>query len=508
MKKLLYYSLIISAVAVTACTKNLDQAPISSVAVSNFYQSTNDFQQAVTGVYSRLRSYPDQALWLRELRSDNVIASSDGNRDWQGINDFSPNLTTTAFIVNTWVNDFNAIYNANVVLDNINKKGSVITDTTLRNRFTAECRFLRAFFYFDLVRFYGKVPIVNGALSPKQVATVPRSPVPDVYNFIIQDLQYAIANLPSVYSGSDIGRATSGAAKGILGLVYLTKSGPTYNVEGPGLDSKEYDKAVALFNDIINSGQYQFLSTYPQIFSYTNENNKEVLFDVQFMSTNNGADFPSQLVPSAYWTGLGLTTYGNGFGSTSFNVSKSLLQSYKTSAGSKIDVRDTFSIKKAFALSTSTPNVLDSSRAFIKKYIDINRKGIDRADWPINFIVLRYTDILLMKAECILHGAGGTQTDANAIVNQVRARAGVPALSTDVTLDQLMEERRREFIGEGLRWNDLVREGMAVTSMNNWIASDNITSIHQVIPQFIIYPVPQQELLATPGLYEQNNGYY
>lgn len=509
MKKLSYITALIALTALGSCTKKLDQIPVSSTTTENFFAHTNDFQLAVNGAYSKLKSYATQAMWMQEVRSDNVSPSSDGNRDWQGINDFSPNLTTTGFIVGAWNNNFNGIYNANVVLDKLVTNGSVITNANLRKRFEAESRFLRAFFYFDLVRLYGKVPVVDQPLMPDQVATIQRSSVVDVYNFIQKDLEYAIANLPASYSGSDIGRATSGAAKGLLGLVYLTKSGPTYGIDGPGLNSNEYAKALTLFNEIIASNQYQFLAKYPDIFSYTNENNKEVIFDIQFMTTSNGAEFPSQLVPDTYWAGLGLgTTHGNGYGSASYNVTENLRQSYLTSAGTdKVDVRDTFSIQRSFPTTTAANSPIETTRPFIKKYINIARKGANRADWPINFIVMRYTDILMMKAECILHGATGTQTEVDAIVNQVRTRAGLGSVS-NVDLPVLMEERRREFIGEGLRWNDLVREGMAVTTMNNWIASDKMSRINQVIPQYVIYPIPQNEIQTKPGLYTQNEGYY
>lgn len=509
MKKLSYILVLPFLVVLGACNKKLSQTPPSSVTTTNYYQSLSDFQQAVNGVYYRLRSYPDQALWMGEMRSDNVSPVSDGNRDWQGINDFSPNLTTTSFIVDAWNNDFNGIYNANTVLDKIDNQSDGILDSVPARQFRAECRFLRAFYYFDLLRFYGKLPIIDRVMSSEEVLNVGRSPVSDVYDFIVQDLEYAMANLPAFYSASsDLGRPTKYAAEGILGLVYMTKSGPTYDMDGgPGLNSNEYDKALTLFNDIIGGGQYAFATDYASIFSYTNEDNPEVIFDIQFMSTSNGADYPSQLVPSSYWTGLGLSGYGNGYGSASYNVTPNLRQSYETSAGGAVDARDTFNIQKGFALSTSTPNDLDTTRPFIKKYIDVDMRGTGLRDWPINFIVLRYTDVLMMKAECILHGAGGSQADVDAIVNQVRARAGVPPLS-NVDLPTLMEERRREFLGEGLRWNDLVREGMAVTTMNNWIASDSMTTISEVIPQFLIYPIPQNEILVKPGLYTQNEGYY
>jgi starch-binding outer membrane protein, SusD/RagB family len=507
MKKLAYILIGASVFAFASCTKDLDQLPVSSVTTNVFYTNTNDFTQAVNGVYNRLRSYPTQVLWMRELRSDNVLATSDGNRDWQGINDFSPNLTNTGFITSTWSNGMNGIYNANSVMEAIDAKGSVISSDSLRKRFMAECRFLRAFYTFDLVRYYGKVPILDKAYSPTEASAIGRSSVADVYNFIITDLQYAADNLPSTYPAAERGRATKWSAKGLLGLVYLTKSGPTYGVEGPGLNSNEYDKALAQFNDVINSGQFQFSSSFPNIFSYTNENNAEVLFDVQFTNSTNGAEFPSQLVPEAYWTGLGLSGYNNGYGTATYNISKNMIQSYRTSAGTVTDRRDTFSIKYGWATSTSTPNVLDTTRPFVKKYIDVARRGTGRADWPINFIVMRYTDILMMKAECILRGATGTQVEVNTIVNQVRTRAGIAALTGNVTLETLMEERRREFLGEGLRWNDLVRSGLAITTMNAWRTAEGVTTINPVTANYIIYPVPQSEILAKPGLYTQNPGY-
>ena len=111
-----------------------------------------------------------------------------------------------------------------------------------------------------------------------------------------------------------------------------------------------------------------------------------------------------------------------------------------------------------------------------------------------------------MKAECILHGTAGTQSDVDAAVNRVRARAGVGALSY-VNIQTLMQERQREFLGEGLRWNDLVREGLAISQMNAWRVADAITKINEIIPNYVIYPVPAAEIQTVPGLYTQNPGY-
>ncbi len=219
MKALKYslYGCLSLALLAIACSKQLNQQPPSSIVTSLFYSNTNDFTQAVTGVYNELRNYPDEQMWLGEMRSDNINATSDGNRDWQAIKNMLPNLTAVTFIAQGWDSCFNGIYNANSVLDNLVTKGGNITNPALRARFGAECHFLRAFYYFQLVRLYGEVPIVTHVMSAAAVEKIKRSPVTDVYNVIISDLDSAIAVLPNSYTGADIGRATRWAAEGLLG---------------------------------------------------------------------------------------------------------------------------------------------------------------------------------------------------------------------------------------------------------------------------------------------------
>jgi len=495
MKIKIYLTLFSFLLVLSSCEKQLDQTPESSLATDDFFTNNNDFLQAVNGVYSQLNNYPSQALWLSEMRSDNINATSDGNRDWDGINNFTPNITTTGFISTAWRANFNGIYNANTVLEALATKASVLSAANA-TRYAAEVRFLRAFYYFSLVRTFGQVPLISSVKSAAEVASIPRSPVADIYALIESDLQFAATNLPATFTGVDLGRPTASAAKGLLGLVYLTKSGPTYGINGPGLASNEYDKAAALFDQVITGSPFSFSSSYANIFSYTNENNSEVVFDIQFASSLNGAGFPSHLAPVAYWTSSGISnSFGNGYGASTFPVSKSLVNSYTTNTVSGTDLRYPFNVATTYA-----------PGPFIKKYIDVPKRGLSGRDWSINFIVLRYTDILLMKAECILRGAPGSQADVDAIVNRVRARAGVGTL-TNVNLATLMQERQREFLGEGLRWNDLVRSGLAVSQMNAWRTADAVTKINEVVPNYIIYPVPATEIQTAPGLYTQNPGY-
>jgi len=498
MKKIIYF-IIISVAVLSSCSDDLDLKPISSATTETFYQSTNDFIQGVNAIYNDLRAYPDRQLNLSETRSDNLYAVSDGGvRDWEGINSFHKTIASNTYISEAWLTDFNGIYRANVVLDKLATNGDIITNETLRNRLEGEARFLRAFYYFDLVRWFGKVPVIDTPTSVSEALNIPRADVSEVYNLIISDLQFAADKLPASYSSSDLGRATKYAAQGILALVYMTRSGATYDINGPGLNSNEWSQALTLLNSIISSGKYSFLPDYSSIFSYSNENNAEVIFDVQYvtgLSPVMGGTFAPLLVPDDYFKSQGKAVQG---GLTIRPVSDILVDSYETG-----DVRKDFSIKQGF-----TYNGVTEDRPFFDKYVDLNYVPTNRLDWAINFIVLRYTDVLMMKAECILHGVSGTQTEVDAIVNQVRQRAGLTTTVSNVTLEQLMTERQKEFAAEGSRWHDLVRSGLVTTVMPDWIEKIDVQGqIQSFQANYIIYPIPQSEIDVKDGLYEQNPGY-
>lgn len=489
---------IVAAVTFTACTKELNQVPISAATPLTFYASQNDFIQATNAIYNDLRAYPDRHLNLSETRSDNLYAVSDGGvRDWDPINAFQRGIAGNIFVTEAWTTNYNGIYRANILLDQLQKKGEVITNTSLRTRLEAEARFLRAFFYFDLVRWFGKVPLIDRPITAPEAQTISRSPVSDVYALVISDLQFAATNLPDGYSAADVGRATRFAAKSILALVHMTRSGPTYDIEGPGLGLNEWNQAATLLDEVIASNKYSMLANYNSIFSYTNENNAEVVFDIQYITGSNpvlGSTFPWVLAPDPWFQSQGKQAQG---GLTIRAVSTDLLNSY--AAG---DTRKAFTIQQGYTFNGVTEN-----RSFFKKWVDLTKVPNNRVDWPINFIVMRYTDVLLLKAECILRGAPGAQSYVDGVVNQVRARAGLLPVS-NVTLPQLMEERRKEFAAEGSRWHDLVRSGLVETKMTAWIAAEDAQHLLQPFNKnYIIYPVPQSELDVRQGLYTQNTGY-
>lgn len=501
MKKLIILILAAGPFLLNSCTEKLDQVPISSATTSTFYTQPQDFIVASNAVYNSLRGFPDRLLNLSETRSDNLYAASDGGvRDWEGINSFHKTIASNPYVTEAWNANFNGIYKANVLLGQLVSNGTVITDASLRLRLEAEAKFLRAFFYFDLVRWFGKVPLYDHVVSANEAMGIGRSDVQDVYDLIISDLQFAAANLPDTYVAADKGRATKWAAKGILALVHMTRSGPTYGIEGAGLGLNEWGQALGLLNEVIASGRYSFLTSYASIFSYTNENNAEVVFDIQYINGQNpvvGATFTWVLSPDPWFQANGKPAQG---GLTIRPVATGLLNAYE--AG---DTRKAFCIQNGY-----TFNGVTESRSFFKKMVDLTKVPPNRVDWPLNYIVLRYTDILMMKAECILKGAtgGGTQTDVDAIVTQVRNRAGLAGTVSGTTLAQLYAERRLEFAGEGQRWHDLIRSGNVESTMTAFDAAEDVqNAMFPFVKNYILYPVPQNELDVKPGLYTQNPEY-
>lgn len=504
MKKIFFLSTIVFTLLVSSCKKQLDQVPISQGTTATFYHSPSDFIQGVNAVYNDLRGYPDRLLNLSEIRSDNIYGASVTVRDWDPINDFSPGIASNVYVEEAWKTDFNGIFRANTLLDQIAKNGSYINSPGLSARLQAEARYLRAFYYFDLIKYYGKLPIIDHPVLVSEAITIQRSAVSDVYQFMIADLQFAAANLPPSYTGVDVGRATKYAAEATLAQVYMTRSGPTYSIEGPGMASNEWGLALPLLNDIINSGLFVFNPVDSNIFSYSNQNpatNKEAVFDVMYVSGQNpalGATFPWGLAPNGYFQSIKDKNLNGSL--EIIPVSNDLLNDYAST-----DVRKKFNIYTAgYTVPSGT-----ETRPFFKKYLDVTKiPAASRFDWGINFIAIRYTEILMLKAECVLNGAPGSQTtDVDAIVNKVRLRAGLPAIS-NVTLAQLFDERRREFADEGSRWFDLQRSGNLLTIMNTWIANEDVQKrINQVTANYIIYPVPQSQLDAAPGLYKQNPSY-
>ena len=494
MKK--YITLILLSVLALSCSEDLDQTPISEQGSNNFYRNTADFESAVTGIYSTLQSYPVYQFYLSETRSDNLYAvSPTGVRAYDPINAFDRSLATNTIIADNWNTDFTGIFRANTVLDQLTSE--VVPDAATLDRLKGEAKFLRAFFYFDLVRTYGKVPVFNRVYTPTETLEVPRAPVAEVYNLILADLIEATTLLPDSYGSDSLGKVTSWAAKAILGQVYLTRSGPTYGIEGPGLDSDEYNLALEQFNDIIENGPFGFADDYARIFDYNNEHNEEIIFNIEYLSggVGVGAEYPSVPVPDGY---LRVNSVGFSNGETAKQVSADLINTYEEE-----DIRADLDILQGYTDQNGNFNPVP----FYTKYLNLDRAGQDRFDWGLNYPLIRYTDIITMKAEAILMGGTGTQAEVDAAVNAIRDRAGLTPIA-GVDLTTLLQEKRLEFAGESRRWYDLVRTGTVVNTINSWIEIEDVQNRMQTMDENqILFPVPSSQITVKENLYDQNPGY-
>lgn len=496
--------------SITSCDDELNQLPLSQGTVENFYQTPVDFTQARNAVYSLAfhgvtsYGYANRLLVLSETRSDNLYATTTASRDWEGINSFYSNISTNTYVKEAYTTNFNAIANANQLIQKLTEKGdAVFTNSADKASMMAEAKFLRAFCYFDLIRWFGRVPLIDKPVTAVEAAKIPRTPIVDIYKLIISDLEAAIPDLSPTYTDANFGRVTKYGAKALLGLVYMTRSSPTYGIDGAMLGLNEWDKAYKELNDIKLSGFYTFGTDYANIFKTEGNANKENVLTIpytQSLPMAVGGNFMTVVGYEPYFASIGLSAQGS---LEAKPISTGLVNSFAAN-----DKRKTAGIATSYTVASGTYKGSYTLPVF-KKYIDQTRYGTGgREDWGVDFMIFRYTDVLMLMAECTLHGGGGTQADVDAIVNQVRTRAGVTANASNITLDQLFDERRKEFFSEGTRWFDLIRSGKAVTIMNAWkAAEDTGGKIRAITNSSLIYPIPMQERLAVPGLYDQNPDY-
>lgn len=453
-----------------SCKKFLTQYPETQASTGTFYQTQSDFNAAVVACYSALRSHPGTELFpLVEYRSDNMFVKSytSGSQDQYMINKFTDN-SANSLIAAAWTDMFQGIFYCNQVISRIG--GAAITDAAIRNQYEGEARFIRALYYFQLVRFYGGVPLADHPVDATEALTIPRSPIADVYAFIENDLTRAATLLPETYASTDLGRARASAAKALLAKVYLTEG--------------RYTNAQGLLKDLIGNANtlgYQLVPAVANVFSISNEMNSEVMFAIRFNKSSNGGGHSA-------WFSIADTTISE--------LNSTLTRGYNAA-----DAR---------------ANLLRYTKSgtvfYLNKYAD--SPDATTKNLGNDFIVLRYADVLLMYAECLNATAATLSTDSNdpngALywLNQVRTRsypAGAVTASqyADKTgLAQLIwQERKLEFPLEGNRWFDLQRTGTAATVLNAY----NIT-----VPDYrLIYPVPNAEVekINNASIFPQNPKY-
>jgi hypothetical protein len=491
MIRIKIFSLVACLAALSSCSKSfLDLHPNTNLTSDNFYTTEDDYKQAVVGIYGPLQTLFNDAYVMGEMRSDNTkyfFNTSIGGGGYQEkydiamFNDLpSPN---NSVIANKWVSCYSGIARANSVLQRIDN--AAISDSVKKN-VKGQAEFLRAYYYFELVQYFGRVPLHLKEVTSIGETALPQSSVEDVYKQIIADATDAAGLLPVTQAIA--GQVTKGSAETLLGYVYMTR--------------KNYPLAEQSLTTVTQLN-YQLLPDYASLFQPNNKNNAESIFEVQYMEGTMGLgnnfayQFGPQTTNSINYTGVsGNTTLIGGWNKPTDN----LLAAYE--AGDK---RKGASIANGYT--DGDGNFV--TYTFVKKYTHppYAQFNICGDDW----LVYRYADVLLLLAEAL--NEQGKSPDAIPYVNKVRARAGLAPLtvsSQDDVRIAIAHERRIELAFENHRWLDLVRTDQATPVMTAFGAGlsipGDVNNKFHYEPYKQLFPIPQDEINLNP-LLVQNTGY-
>ncbi len=459
MKRILY--IILFTACFTSCSDDFtDLAPISNRNEADFYKSSDDFEVAINASYSGMQSTGiyGRGYWtMFEMRSDNTDQGPDATglaRQYTEINSFTEDALNEQ-VTSVWSESYKVISNCNVILSRID---GVEMDASLKSRITGEALFIRSLMFYHLAIAFGNIPLqLEPFVSGDELTQVDQT---TVLNQLIVDLAEAEAGLPVAYSGSDIGRATKGAAATLLAKVLLTT----------GDDAA----AATVLRRIISDYGYELLDDYADLWGVGNENKAESIFEIQFISggIGQGSLFTNDFSPST-----DLQT-GSGFGRNRPTIS--LMEAYEED-----DLRYDPSMDDTYVnLEGETIEA-----RYVKKFW--SDPAIEN-DSDINFVVFRYADVLLMLAEAL--GETGESYD---LINEVRQRAGLADIdaSTPGSFEEkLLNERRVELAFENHRWPDLKRFN-AESKIQE--AESFITATREY------FYIPQREIDINPN-FEQN----
>ncbi|WP_405246310.1 RagB/SusD family nutrient uptake outer membrane protein [Cellulophaga sp. Asnod2-G02] len=480
MKHIKYLIAALSVSVFVSCDTDeyLNPLPDTAVAVDGFFQSDADVLSGIIGIYDALQgvnSNTDSDIGdvnrgvqfehlLTEHRTDNTRnATLEGSKaDFHRYVVNANNVESEDY----YASMYEVIFRANNLLDFIE-----LADASNQAKYTAEAKFLRAYAYFKLVRMFGAVPLVTSVVGPTEnEALFTRVSEEQVYAQIIVDLQEAV----SVLDNSSKSRASKAAAQGILAKVYLSQATPNYS------------GAQQLCEAIINSSEFALESNFHDVFY--DELNDEIIFAIQY-ETGNSAESQSF---SAEFTSS--TRAGSEDGQNIVN--ENLVADFALYGGNRTE-------ESYITFGTSNEVI-----KFLPEGSDITTTpptyGISARDAGNDYIALRYADVLLMHVEAIMAGAATTtNTAALNSFQAVRDRAGLTAVATSISKEELLVERRVELAFENQRWFDLLRFGVAEA-----VLSAHATEMGYIFDaRKLLLPIPSREINISGGLLTQNPGY-
>lgn len=498
MKKFNLIIALILVLGLGSCGEGwLDLEPRGTELETGFYQNESQVFQGLVSIYDVLQWGGTNSTWTMKIgllnaASDDTYAGGSDASDqpaWVAYDNF----TLDPFLgpqQGLWTKYYSGIYRANLLLEKMDATEGL--DEAFLNRMTAETKFLRAYFYFDLLRFFRNVPLITKTLGGDELYTQSQADPEDVYALVIQDLEDAIGTfeLPDQVGVTEAGRVTKGAAKALLGKVLLFKG-------------DQLARAATLFQEVINSGFYDLEPDFGDIFTKTNEFGIESVFEVSYSAEaragwdrfNNGSEgnYNVQFFGIRDYVGP-LFAPGWGFCPVTEDLHE-FMQGDPRYAHTIINL-------DSFPNATFTAG-FQHTGYFIRKYAPIEAEkapdGEPALNWSNNIREIRFADVLLMAAESILR-SGGDQSLASQYLNRVRARVGLgPVIgSGQGLLKAVYKERRLELATEGHRFFDLVRTGEAA---NELAAEGFVTGKHELLP------IPQTEIDITNGTLVQNPNY-
>ncbi len=489
----------------TGCKKLLDTKRQGEYSVDNYPYpgGAGPYDTFLFGASADLRAYDIHVfgfMLATSIRSDDADKGSspgDGGADAITMDNF-PVLPSNGIVNFMWTGYFNFIAKCNIALEQIKNNTAIVATPEQKRLAEAEARFLRGYAYFNMVRFFGRVPLIDKVLATNQL-NVPQSSTAQLYTFIEEDLKFAAANLPVRWDAVFIGRPTVGSANGILAKVYLTQ--------------QKWSLAMTTANSVITSGQYDLSTPYNTIFGETGENSKESVFEVQ--ATATATEQTANGVQSAQFQGVrdgGVWDLGFGF-----NVPNSNLQAAYEAGDPRFD--RTFLRRSTGATTFTTVYGENTATTWAnpaynhKMYTNPSfrsRYGTNSGFW-MNLRILRYADVVLMYAEAANEIGGAVNTTlALTALNSVRARAraGNAALLPNVTSivqanlrASIKRERRVELAMEYDRFFDLVRWGDSQSALSA-AGKTNFSAFRDNL-----LPIPQAQIDLSKGVLTKNQGY-
>jgi len=493
-KSAIYLSILILGVLfLNSCSKNwLDVEPKGTTLETNYYKNADEAFKGLVAAYDPLgtecgQTYSNKIGPLNSA-SDDCYAGGGSSSDvpaWQVWNNYTidPAIGIQA---DFWSRNFTGVYRANTLLS---KLPDVPMDATLKARFVAECKFLRAYFYFDLVRLFRNVPLFTAPLAPKDYFNVTQAKPEAVYAQVEKDLNEAIADLPETVPASENGRVTKLAAIALLGKVILYQN-----------NTGRMQEAADLLEIVNSSPNYHLLADFGMIYRPDNKFNAESIFEIVHTSKqlagweswpNFDGDVYTQMCGPRSYTG---PTYVAGYG---FNpITPELVALLKKDPRYKYTVVNVDSMKTAGLCSYEKG--YQNTGYFVAKFAPLKEfystiGGDPVLNYPNDVMEIRLADTYLLEAEALVRG-GGNLAKAQDYLDRVRARVGLA--SVPVNLDNIKAERRLELATEGHRWFDLVRWGDA---------ADKLKAKGFTPGKNEILPIPLAELSNTQLV--QNPGY-